>query len=400
MKIKTKITIASKMAIICLIIITAVSCNKSIKKTEGYVIKGTIKGMDSGSVKLLERKIFDDTRAKVFDSSQIIDGHFQFKGTIEHPDMVILSIDEDNQSFIFLENCDMTLELDVNQKNDFGFVKTKISGSKYNNILKEHNKKADSIANQDKYDKTETLFKEVLKFKEMGDDVAYENALIAFQKLAKQKFKEVNDFKIQFTKDNPALPVSPYVLGTIYGEAYMSNNELKEFYNLFEGEAKHTVMYKYYTRRYNEIFKDLAVGTKAPDFTLTTIDGNTLKLSEMKGKYIYLDFWASWCRPCRAAFPHLKKLYKKYKNDGFEVIAVGTSDNEAKWRNAIVEDKTVWNNVFDEDISGEEDYGAVAKAYKVPFLPTTFLIDSNGIIVGRQLRKDALDAKLKELYGY
>lgn len=103
-------------------------------------------------------------------------------------------------------------------------------------------------------------------------------------------------------------------------------------------------------------------------------------------------------------FPHLKEVYKKYHKDGFEVVAVGTADFGEKWKKAIEKDQTIWNHVFDGDPhatgKGKGIYGNVAQLYAVPFLPSTFLLDENGIILGRQLRGEALDAKMKELYGY
>lgn len=144
-----------------------------------------------------------------------------------------------------------------------------------------------------------------------------------------------------------------------------------------------------------EINEVVGIGTVAPEIELPTPDGDTLKLSSFKGKYVLLDFWASWCRPCRIENPHLVKAYQKYQDKGFEIFQVSLDKKRESWVNAIEKDQLNWPQVSDLKYWHSEP----AKLYKVQAIPANFLIDKKGRIVARNLRGDALEAKLSEIFN-
>ena len=113
-----------------------------------------------------------------------------------------------------------------------------------------------------------------------------------------------------------------------------------------------------------------ASNTKAPEIVLKDTSGKDVKLSSLKGKVVLIDFWASWCGPCRRANKHLKKIYEKYKDQGFEILSISVDDSKNAWRKAINEDKTGWLHVIDEK--------NLATSWNIQFIPTTFLIDKKG----------------------
>lgn len=127
--------------------------------------------------------------------------------------------------------------------------------------------------------------------------------------------------------------------------------------------------------------------SKAPEVALRDTSGQVVKLSALKGKVVLIDFWASWCGPCRRANKHLKQLYAKYKDRGFEILSISTDDSPKAWKRAIREDKTTWLHVLDEI--------NVANAWQIQYLPTTFLIDKQGNFVAYNPDIKALDGLIK-----
>ena len=128
-------------------------------------------------------------------------------------------------------------------------------------------------------------------------------------------------------------------------------------------------------------------GTEAPAFTLNDREGHPVALSSLRGRYVLLDFWASWCRPCRASMPHLKDLYAQYHGKGLEILGISTDSKVADWMQAVSEDDTPWIHVLDQ---------GVAEIYGVHAVPTFFLIDPEGIMVGK-IDHDDLDGVLQRL---
>lgn len=136
-------------------------------------------------------------------------------------------------------------------------------------------------------------------------------------------------------------------------------------------------------------------GEVAPDFVQKTPDGKDLKLSDLRGKVVLVDFWASWCGPCRRENPHVKKLYEKYKKQGFEVLGVSLDRTAASWERAIEQDGLEWEHV--SDLKGWKN--EVAKMYSVSSIPHTILLDSEGRIIARKLRSQQLEQVLAEIFG-
>jgi peroxiredoxin len=137
--------------------------------------------------------------------------------------------------------------------------------------------------------------------------------------------------------------------------------------------------------------KRFAIGSEAPDFTLTDDSGKNVSLSSFKGKYLLLDFWAAWCRPCRIENPHIVEAYKKYNSKGFDVFGVSLDQNESQWHQAIKQDGLLWSQV--RDVNNE-----VATLYKVSAIPLSFLLDKDGKIIAKNLRGSALEEKLEKIF--
>jgi peroxiredoxin len=145
-----------------------------------------------------------------------------------------------------------------------------------------------------------------------------------------------------------------------------------------------------------ESWKNVAIGATAPDFTQNDPEGKPVKLSDFRGKYLLIDFWASWCVPCRKENPNVVKAYQKYKNKNFDILGVsldGGNDSLAKWTKAIEADKLAWTQV--SDLKGWDN--EVSQRYGVRGIPANFLLDPEGKIIAKDLRGDDLDKKLAEI---
>ena len=154
------------------------------------------------------------------------------------------------------------------------------------------------------------------------------------------------------------------------------------------------------------VLERVAPGKPAPDFTVTDVNGKPFTLSGLKGKVVLLDFWASWCVPCRKSNPHVRELYKKYHKKGFDVVYSASDDGaEDKWRKAIADDQLIgegYHHVlrgYDRKLQDKENPRDLSKKYGVHFLPTKYLIDRDGNLIGK-VNDEELDVKLKEIFGF
>lgn len=136
-----------------------------------------------------------------------------------------------------------------------------------------------------------------------------------------------------------------------------------------------------------------AVGKEAPEFVLPDVKGKMVRLSSFRGKYVLLDFWASWCGPCRQESPTVVKAYQRFKGKKFDILSVSLDDSKDKWIAAIEKDQLTWTHV--SELKAWES--SVVRLYQVEGIPATFLLDPNGVVVARDLRGPALEAKLEEL---
>ena len=141
--------------------------------------------------------------------------------------------------------------------------------------------------------------------------------------------------------------------------------------------------------------KRLAIGNEAPEISLETPAGEMVSLSSLRGKYVLLDFWAAWCRPCRAENPNLVRAYSKYSGQNFEILQVSLDKTRDKWVQAIEQDGLPWLHISDLKFWRSE----AAIDYQVNAIPASFLIDPEGKIIAKNLRGVQLEAKLKEIFG-
>ena len=189
------------------------------------------------------------------------------------------------------------------------------------------------------------------------------------------------------------------VIKNVVQEKFEKQKYLKEVVKLIE-KAKQQEDYIFQQKNRANEEKNLReqlginIGAIAPEINLKSPDGKLIALSSLKGKVVLLDFWASWCRPCRVENPNVVKLYNKYKDRGFTVYSVSLDQNKDKWMAAITKDQLTWSNHVSELTGWKSSAG---NKYGVSSIPKTFLIDANGKIIAYDLRGNDLEKKLSEI---
>ena len=154
---------------------------------------------------------------------------------------------------------------------------------------------------------------------------------------------------------------------------------------LFEKSIPDSWQLNLLTSRYQDI-KKLAIGSVAPDFSLPNPDGELIRLSSFRGKYIFLDFWASWCQPCRVENPELVQVYDKFKGEDFEILGVSFDKKKENWLKAISQDELEWKHVSDLKYFDSE----LIELYNITNVPTTLLLDPGGVIIAKNIHADGL----------
>jgi len=190
---------------------------------------------------------------------------------------------------------------------------------------------------------------------------------------------------------HPQSDINAYI-AYMYFRYKKNHDELKTMLNGFSAAARNSAIAE---KMYHsiEIATITAVGNMAPDFTQNDPNGKPVSLKDFRGKYVLVDFWASWCGPCRAENPNVVKAYNTFKNKNFDVLGISLDENEAHWKDAIQKDGLLWTQL--SDLKGWDN--EIARYYGIQAIPFSFLLDPNGVIIAKGLRGEALRQKLAEI---
>lgn len=356
-------------------------------KKDSYVISGTAPGVHNG-VRAYLKTVDNQRREIVQDTAIIVDEKFTFKGKAGEPQLWFITINSVNGSLPFIiENEDFIISVNADD-----LTKSTISGSKSN----------DAFANytngfQELIDKQNTLNAKNAQLQTTGDIAG--KAEIATQ--IKNTNQELTDYPFVFLSEHPDNYFSLLLLESLLSAPGSDFAAVEKQYNNLATDIKSSN----YGQRVSDQLQAkqsqmsqssaLDIGKIAPDFSAPDPNGNIIALSDIKGKVTIIDFWASWCGPCRKENPNVVKVYQKYHDKGLEIINISLDrpGHKDKWLKAIEDDKLTWHHVSHLNYFNEP----VAKLYNIQSIPSTYILDASGTIVAKNLRGAALEAKIAEL---
>lgn len=357
------------------------SCSK-VKDNE-YLISGTAKGIENGKTAILQ--IQNEMGPVSKDTVKIENGKFEFKGSFpEGPEIGFIVLESVNNGMVpfILENGEINIEVDKDT-----IPKSKISGTINNDKFQEYN------------DKSNVIYKKMIAFQKANQkkfmDAQKANDTVTTNALQKENMvyqKELDKFSETFAEKNPNILLSALLLENFIARHSLEPAKIEKLFDALATDIKKSKS----GIRVGEFIKKqkpVNVGAKAPNFSAPNPEGKLITLKESLGKVTIIDFWASWCGPCRAENPNVVALYNEFHPKGLNIVGVSLDKDAAKWKEAIAKDKLSWTHM--SNLMHWSD--PIAKQFNVQAIPATFILDASGKIVAKDLRGAELKAKIVEL---
>ncbi|MBL7766798.1 MAG: AhpC/TSA family protein [Chitinophagaceae bacterium] len=360
-----------KIFLIASLLFLFAACKTETKNT---TVKGTVKHFGNGELYFIQ-----SGDEKLIDTVKVSNDQFEYSTNLQEPTVYMVNFGANQQpAFVILDKGNTTLSYEMNVLNSL-----EVKGGKdqeiYNSFLQQCKPvfgQMDSIgkiaaANED-------------------DETLLGNLQTEFFRLD----SILKGIQVKFIDQNKNSVATAFIaINYLNEKSGKTLEEVEKVYQSLEPAIQKT----YYGKKLAEMAKQMqgtAIGQPAPDFTLNDVNGKPVSLSSFKGKVILLDFWASWCGPCRGENPHVVEAYKQFHEKGFDVLGVSLDDDKEDWLTAIEKDHLTWTHV--SDLKGWSS--AAATQYGIQSIPTNFLLDKDGKIIAKDLRGDALKEKLAEIF--
>lgn len=359
--------------------ITMVSCNQS--DNNQYEIKGTAEGVENGKKVFIQIMDEKNTPTEI-DTAVVTNGKFEFKGELKETELAYLKFDLDGSMPFFLENGKIDIVFDKDST-----FKSTAKGTYNNDILAEFNTKSVAIGKKLANFQKRNLAK--IRLAQQNNDTVTVNQIM---KEHKSFQKEMDSYSEEFITKNTNAILSALLIENFINQKELELTKIQSYFNALTDNVKKSKSGQKVQKLLDAI-TSVEVGKKAPDFSAPSPDGKTISLKESLGKVTIIDFWASWCGPCRMENPNVVAMYNELHEKGLNIIGVSLDKDEAKWKEAIEKDGLTWNHV--SNLKFWQD--PIAEMYNVKAIPATFILDANGVIVAKDLRGAELKAKVEEL---
>ncbi len=354
----------------------AVMCACNSKPSTEFTINGTTDAADGDTIYFSYMVSADSTYK---DSCVVANGAFTFAGSIDTPKAGYLS----NGPLTYSNEKVRSLMVEP------GTITVALTGDKYSTAEVTGSPLTQQMDSLNAIQKE--VYDQLMPLREQF--AAAQDDSVAMAEL-EQKYTalmdQLKDAQINFVKTNTTSFYAPIVMSRL--KSNMSLDEIKEIYNAWSPEVQAA---DEATAKYISALENIQPGAKAPEIAGKDQDGNEVSLSGLKGKVVLVDFWATWCGPCRASLPHVKEVYEKYNGKGLEVLAVSLDRSEEPWKEYIANSgmgMEKYVNIYDAPVKNADNYA-------IQYIPSKFIIDAEGNMVGRFDGEEELDAKLAEIFA-
>ena len=370
--------------LLCLFVIAG--CNQKNKEAR-YTISGTIQNAGKQQLILQELKI-EENNSVTLDTITLQDaGKFSFSFLAKEEGLYRIAIENEyeNGFEVLIINDEKEIQVNADPNN---FESYSIKGSKsseaLNNFLKGYRIK------------DEAFFATVDKLQQLQKSNGNPASINELQKEQVSKINDINNYIVKSLNENTNPILLQFILGTSIRS--METSQILAYAKAAAEKTKSELLARFVVKLTNQIQANVksspvTVGQPAPEIAMADPAGKIVTLSSLKGKYVLIDFWASWCGPCRAENPNVVSAFEKYKNKKFTVLGVSLDDDKAAWQGAISADKLNWQHI--SDLKKWES--TVVSTYHFEGIPYNVLIDTNGIVIAKELRGQALQDTLASI---
>ena len=382
-----------KSFLILLVISVVFSCGSQA----GYVLKGEFKGAGNGRAVLL---MSSEGQRVISDTVEMKGGKFVFEGEVPDAGWATVVVEPEGKEgvrmMLALENSRIEMRGDWNnlgmdENEELAVLGMQIIGSKNQDVYEQVEGQYKAVKELPEFTKFAEILEKVLETPEILEDTTF---YWEYKKGYDVWIARVKKEQLKIMAANPSVEMVAYELG--YMKDNMTLEQLEQVFGQFDVKVQQSKWGKA-IRESIELRQRIEPGRLAPEFTLARRDSSLVSLADYRGKVVVLDFWASWCRPCRASFPWVREFYEEYREKGVEIIGVSIDENKASWEKALDEERLPWPQVIDEIEKGRSRVGGL---YHVLAVPMFVVVDKEGkIVVRAHMEKKELSAVVEKVLG-
>ncbi len=350
--------------------------------SDGFTLNGTMSGDLKNGTQVFLKKTNEQNMPVDVDTTTIENGEFTFKGDAGSPELHYIFVDQLQGNIpVIIEEGDILVRA---QKDSMAYAQ--LEGTLQNNLFTDFLEESRALTSR-----AISMQDDMRAATAEKDSATREAAVASLRDEYIELQDEAKKFELDYARENPNALISALILDKVLTTKALPEEEVKALYEALTPEIKATTVGKKITEKLGKA-KSTAVGAKAPNFSAPTPTGEELALNDVLGKATIVDFWAAWCKPCRAENPNVVEVYNKYHGKGLNILGVSLDRRAEDWKQAIADDGLLWNHV-----SNVNYFDEIAQLYNVDAIPATFILDENGVIVAKDLRGPELEKKIAEM---